>query len=128
MIKAISIDPFTCTVSEVEYDAADYSNIYPLMSHPVHPVQTFTTARIDILKGQDALFVDDEGLLGNPVRFFQMAGGYQPFAGKGLIIGCDDEGESVSCVTSIDLVRMSVVFLEPFGNGLIQTSRPYEAK
>jgi len=126
MIKAISIDPFTCTVTEVEYDAADYSNIYPLLSHPVHPVECFTTARIDTLKGEDALFVDDNGLLNGPVRFFRLAGGYQPFAGKGLIIGADEEGESQSHETPIDLIRLSVMFLERSADGLIQVTWPLQ--
>jgi hypothetical protein len=128
MIKAISIDPFTCTVSEVEYDGSDFTQIYPLMSHPAHPVDTFTTARVDTLREGDALFVDDEGLFKSPPRWFQIAGGHQPFAGKGLIIGSDSDGESRSCKTSVDLVRMSVIFLERFGNGhgLIQAREPYE--
>jgi len=124
MIKAISIDPFTCTVSEVEYDAAEYSNIYPLLSHQLHPVECFTTAQVDTLKGLDALFVDDNGLLNGPIRFFQIAGGYQPFAGKGLIIGADEEGDSQSAETPIDLVRMSVMFLERVGTGLIEVTWP----
>jgi hypothetical protein len=127
MIKAILIDPFECKVSAVEYDGGDYMQIYPLLSHPAHPVDTFTTARIDTLKGNDALFVDDEGLFKNPQRWFQMAGGYQPFAGKGLIIGSDDHGEAQSCETSLDLVRVSVIFLERFGDGLIQARLPFDA-
>jgi hypothetical protein len=32
-IKAILIDPFACTVSEVEHDASEISGIYDLISH-----------------------------------------------------------------------------------------------
>ena len=125
-VKAILIDPFACKVSEVEYDGDDYELMYPLLSHQLHPVHCFTTAQVDVLKDLDALFVDDEGLLGQPVRWFQMAGGYQPFAGKGLIIGANEDGDSASCVTSIDLVRMSVIFLERYSNGpgLVQVTKP----
>ena len=121
MIKAILIDPFECKVSEVEYDGDDYRAIYLLMSHPAHPVDRFTTARVEFLKGEDALFVDNQGLFKSSERFFQIAGGYQTFAGKGLIIGADDKGESQSRKTSVDLVRASVLFLERgFGNRLVQ--------
>jgi len=123
-VKAILIDPFACKVSEVEYDGDQYEQIYGLLSHPLHKVECFETAPTDTLKGMDALFVDENGLLGQPVRWFQMAGGYQPIAGKGMIIGGDDEGDSASCVTSIDLVRMAVIFLEQRGQGLVQTTEP----
>lgn len=124
MIKAISIDPFACTVTEVEYDAENYQNIYPLLSHPIHPVECFTIAPTDILKGADALFVDDNGLLNGPVRFFALAGSPQPYAGKGLIVGTDDEGESQSCQTRAELIRMCVMFLERCNGGLIEVTWP----
>lgn len=124
MIKAISIDPFECKVTEVEYDADEYQNIYPLLSHPAHEVDTFTTARVDTLKANDALFVDDNGLLNGPVRWFRIVGGHQPLAGKGLIVGADNEGESQSCETPLTAVR--VIFMETVGNWLIQVQHPYE--
>lgn len=131
MIKAILIDPFACEVKLVEYDGNDHRNIYPLLSHEVHKVDTFTTAQVDTLKGNDALFVDDNGLLNGPVRWFQIGGGHQPFAGKGLIVGADEDGESASCETSVDLVRMATVFAErdpASRRRLRMTTEPWEVE
>jgi hypothetical protein len=128
-ISAILIDPFECKVSQVQFDGGDHEAMYPLMSHPVHPVDTFTTARVDILKANDALFVDDEGLFKSPVRWFQIAGGHQPFAGKGLIVGADLRGNGATAVTSINLVSAAVLFLERQESGrLVQTMQPFEVR
>jgi hypothetical protein len=125
-VKGILIDPFACTVTEVEHDADHYQGIYDLISHESMKVGTFTCAYSDLLKPGDAIFVDDDGLLKHCERFFQIAGHPQPLAGKGLVLGSDDEGDTVSCKTSLDIVRMSVVFAERVAAGLLVTRTPWE--
>ena len=88
-MKAILINPFDETITEVEY-SGDFKQIYKLID-----CDYFTISR---LCDSDDLFVDDEGLL-KPNRYFTWSG--QPFAGKGLILGHDDEGESIA--TTYDL-------------------------
>lgn len=92
-MKAFVIDPFEKKVTEVEYDG-NYENIYTLISSPNHPVDTFTC--VDINNQQDTVFVDDEGLLSdqNTQQFFSINGNI--LAGKGLVLGTNEEGESVA--------------------------------
>lgn len=125
-VRAILIDPFACMVTEVEHDADDYTNIYRLLSHEAHPVDCFTIAPADTLQPGEAIFVDDNGLLNNPVRFFGFAGYHQALAGKGLILGSDSDGETAAATSRLDFIRASVIFAVPFpGSGLVQTIVPW---
>jgi hypothetical protein len=111
-IKAILIDPFACTVEHVEVNKHDSRSYYAHLSHETMPVYTFAIAYAGVLKGRDAIFVDDDGLMKEPQRFFQIATAHQPFAGKGLIIGADHNGDAADAETSLNMVRMSVIFGE----------------
>jgi len=88
-MKAILINPFEETITEVEY-TGDYKQIYDLID-----CRTFDCVR---LCESDDLYVDDEGLLKDN-RYFSWSG--RNFAGKGLILAHNDEGESVG--TTYDL-------------------------
>jgi hypothetical protein len=136
-MRAILIDPFACAVSEVEYDGSNYRNMYPLLSHETHPVDCFTLCYPDGLAGRDALFVDDNGLLGDPHRFFVIEGYEQPLAGKGLIVGADAEGDSISAETPLSNIRVRYYYLgmghEAVGDSsqiqarrLFQTTKPWQ--
>lgn len=105
-MKAILIDPFNETVTEVEH-TGNYKHIYELLSHPEHPVDCFTAVR---LGNGDAIYVDDEGLLKDPKHFFVWKGYPQPMAGKGLLLGSNDEGESISPETTLEYVKGRVSF------------------
>jgi hypothetical protein len=100
-MKAILIDPFEQTVKEVDY-SGDFRDIYKLID-----AECFDCARI---KGTDGIFVDDEGLLNAPTHFFEHSEYPSPLAGKGLIVGCDEEGESADCKTTLDEVKAKVTF------------------
>lgn len=116
-VKAILIDPFECSVTETEHDASNYRDIYRLLSHPTMPVDCMTTAYVPWLKSGDALFVDDEGLLKPCLRFFLVNGYNQPLAGKGLILGSDDEGETIGAKAKLAKVQANVRFLHHMGDG-----------
>lgn len=55
------------------------------------------------------MYVDDEGLLKNPNRYFKY--GERTLAGIGLILAHDDEGESVGTTLSSAEVFENVEFL-----------------
>jgi hypothetical protein len=42
------------------------------------------------------VIVDDEGLLKNNNRYFKLSEFHQPLAGRAIIVGYDDEGETIS--------------------------------
>lgn len=126
-VRAILIDPFACTVTEVQHDADDMNDIYKLLSHESMKVGMFEVVSSRLLKANDAIFVDEEGLQKRYARFFKFAGWHQPIAGKGLILGTDEEGDTVPCETSLDIVRMSTMFAERIGDDLAVTDRPWVA-
>lgn len=102
-MKALLIDPVTRTISEVEYNG-NYKQIYDLID-----ADTFDIARL--YPNGDGAFVDDEGLL-KPCDHFWLHENYpSPLAGKGLLLGCDDEGESIAPSTDIESLRNAVRFM-----------------
>ena len=90
-MKAILINPFNQTITEVEY-SGNFKEIYKLID-----CSTFDCINID---DDNTLFVDDEGLL-QQNRYFYWKD-YTNLAGKALIIGVDYQtGED--CETSWSL-------------------------
>lgn len=85
-MRTILIDPETQTVTELDFEG-DFRDIQKTIG-----CSCFTCVHIDG-DNQEAIFVDDEGLLKGSGFVFEFLG--QPLVGKGLIMGCDDEGESI---------------------------------
>tara|TARA_R100000231_G_scaffold41182_3_gene35995 strand:- start:420 stop:764 length:345 start_codon:yes stop_codon:yes gene_type:complete len=88
-MRAILINPFDETITEVEY-SGDFRQIYELTD--------CSTFDVVMLCNTDDLYVDDEGLLKDN-RYFSWSG--RNFAGKGLILAHDEEGETIP--TTYDL-------------------------
>jgi hypothetical protein len=111
-ITAILIDPYARTVSEVEHDAADYKQIYTLLSGEPHDVDTFAAVYPDDVPAGDALFVDDNGLLSSDPRrrFFRWKGYGQMLCGRALILGSDFKGDTVAPKTTLEQARAAVEF------------------
>ena len=65
-----------------------------------------------VLENEDTLYCDDEGLLKGPENFFLLDSYPQPIAGNGLILGCDEEGESIDAKTSIFELSNRVTFMD----------------
>ena len=105
MIKAILIDTPNQTIEIVDY-SGDYKDIYGLLG-----CDLFTTVYLEGV-GEDTLYVDDEGLYVENQVFFGIAGCPQPLAGRGLILGTDDEGDSTDCTSSLDTIKKMVTWLE----------------
>lgn len=112
LVKGYLIDPFACTITEVEHEADSIEGIYMLLTNPMQKVTCFTVAYSRGLSPGDAIFVDDEGLLTPCDRFFMIAGNPQPLAGKGLVLGSNANGDTVAVKTSKAKVEDMVVFLE----------------
>lgn len=51
------------------------------------------------------LFLDDEGLFVEGQTFFILEGYPQPLAGKALVMGTDEEGESMDAPVSLALLK-----------------------
>jgi len=95
MMRAILIDPFTQTIEEVDY-SGDYKDIYGLIQ-----CELFST----VYCLEDTLFVDDEGLYVKDQRYFKVAGYPQPLAGRGLLLGTNEEGDSVDATAKLSVLE-----------------------
>ena len=102
-IKAILIDVEKQEVKEVEHDNS-LQNIYDLLF-----CRTFDVVRIDDV---NSIFVDDEGILKDNL-YFEYSASDRVFqlAGNGLILGVDDEGNSISPTLTVEDVKSKVNFL-----------------
>ena len=94
-MRAYLIDPFDRTVKPVDYQG-DIKEIYSLIQADCFDCCRFSTGNLD------GVYVDDEGLLKPDQEFFMIGNYPSPLAGRGLVIGCDEVGESIGAQSSID--------------------------
>ena len=90
--KALMIDPFDQSTSVVDLAVDDYGSVLGSSKAVID------CSRIDIITLNDKhmAIVDEEGLLRNDTRYSKLAEYPQPLAGKLLILGYDEDGESCS--------------------------------
>ena len=109
MIKGILIDPFNETIMNVTLVDTKLQTIYALLGCNI----------ITITNLQDGIdmVLDDEGLLKDKESqaYFKFGLHSQPFAGKALVIGTNDEGDfsSLPKEVSIDKINNQVIFFKP---------------
>lgn len=101
MMEAILIDPYTQTIEAIEY-SGDWRDIKTLLG-----CELFTTVYTEMA---DTIYVDDEGLYVENQRFFKLKGYPQPLAGRGLVLGTTDDGDSTDCVMSLEDIQDIVEF------------------
>ena len=92
-MKAYLINPFEKSVKEVEY-SGDIEDIYLHLNCDIfdccYPFDN-----------QNCVFIDDEGLLKPDQSFFTIGKYSQPLAGMGLVLGTDENGDSIGAIGSI---------------------------
>lgn len=95
-VRGILIDPETNAVKQVEYNG-NVEHLYQLIG----------CRCVDLveLKNGDCVFVDDEGLF-NATYGFNIEG--VTLAGKGLIIGTNEEGQSTHAKHSVQHISATV--------------------
>lgn len=98
-MKAILIDAYIRTVSEVEYEGS-LNSIYALLK-----CEIIEAVRIS---ESDSIYVDEEGMINGTEVGFLFAG--RPLFGSGLVIGVDEEGNDTPPVITIDEVKRLVHF------------------
>jgi len=104
-MRGILIDPFTRSVSEIE-TSGKLLEIYELLG-----VDLITAVS---LNENQSLFLDDEGLMVPKANqeYWQWKGSNQPYAGRGLILGLDSNGDNVDTTMSGLEVAALVSFLD----------------
>ena len=103
-MKAIFIDVENKEVRYVEL-ATGLPAIYEQLK-----CDCFTTACRR--KNNDALYVDDEGLLKTPIGAFQFKEYHQVLSGNGLLIGTKYDGYSQDCLSTLDEIKELVSFVD----------------
>ncbi len=105
-IRGILINSDTGNITHVQLEHNSLQEMYKLIG-----CKYIEAARSPVLRGQDVIYVDEEGLLHDPNLFFQIAGNPQPLAGNGLILGTDRSGDCKDAETPLDVVKRSVSFM-----------------
>ena len=96
------IDPFEKTITPVYYDG-DFHSIYNLID-----CSCFDVVRC----GKYDLFVDDEGLFKDDQKFFVVFDYPQPLAGKALVVGCDEEGNTIEPGITIEELEARLLWVD----------------
>lgn len=103
-MRAIYIDSDACKVTEIELpdDDSQLSELQRLVGGNIEFAHEFPNG--------DVLFVDEEGLLKNPKHFFDVDA-HQHFAGNGVIVGPEIEGEPTPAQTLIEDLDVKWAFV-----------------
>ena len=104
IIKGILIDSEERKVKPVDVESDDIDQMHRLIK-----CECFTCVRFGSERSE-MVYVDDNGLLNDPKRFFSVPGYLGWLAGNGLILGVDRRGESVSTELTVEQVESAVSF------------------
>ena len=110
--KGILIDPFTKTVKEIQVP-----NHWTEISKAIGGEDvTFTSAPILDVENE-SLYVDDNGLVVDDLTkqkfiYLMNLSPDQPMAGKGLILGMDEEGEAADTKITVEEVEKQIEWID----------------
>lgn len=110
-MKGILIDSKNKTVTEVTID----ENGENLLEQWYEHIGCDLVEVAHDISEHDSILVDEEGLFKTPNNFFSYTGAHQPFAGNGLIVGRNEDGETVDCQITIEEATLNVLFLTQNG-------------
>lgn len=104
-MKAFLIDPDTQDILEVDY-SGDFTAIYSFIQ-----ADTFCCSRFSDVG--DCVYLDDDGLANQKSLWnFKIMPADRLYAGKGLVLGTDEEGDSVepSVYVTLEFLKENVVW------------------
>lgn len=104
IIKGILIDSEERKVKPVDVESDDIDQMHRLIKCECFTCVRFGSGRSEMV------YVDDNGLLNDPKRFFLVPGYPGWLAGNGLILGVDRRGASVSTELTVEQVESVVRF------------------
>lgn len=112
-MRALLIDPYTETITEVVQDTFDLASIYRLTE--------CSTVTVVGLPNGDGIFLDDNGMLTPGKPCWTLAPTGQTLAGKGLVLG--DDGDNASPATSLATIQREVIWTDKESTGEFGPSR-----
>ena len=104
----VLIDPSSRSIKLVE--VSDKVSLKELYKHLECNMIEMANPNSTFVKWQDTLIVDEEGLFKQGQQFFKIGG--QAYAGRGLILSTNEEGDMTGCVTDLDDVVRATHFVE----------------
>jgi len=104
-MKAIFIDTHAEEIREVDI-VGDLDSFYDLIG-----CDLIESVYTPVLVGDDVMYVDEEGLFKSNIPMFEFDGALQPLAGRAVIIGIDENGESADAQTPLSIVQASTLFV-----------------
>lgn len=104
------IDPEQCTITKIEIRPKVLDDYYSALQCDLFDVVGFNDVG-------DVIYVDDEGLLKGPTSYFLIEGCRTPLAGRGLVLGTDPEGETISPSVTLEWLNENVDFGAPIQAG-----------
>ena len=116
------IDPLAQKITRIEMPADSRGNLdtmYKAIGCYMVEVAYFNGAN-------DGVFVDEEGMLKLPTEFFFIKGCHQPLAGRGVVLGCDEEGNTIAPTVTMDWLREHTAFVHRIAPGLTAIVAPDE--
>ena len=108
IIKGILIDSEERRIKPVDVESDDIDQMHRLIKCECFTCVRFGSGRSEMVS--EMVYVDDNGLLNDPKRFFSVPGYLGWLAGNGLILGVDRRGESVSTELTVEQVESVVRF------------------
>ena len=111
-MRAILINSLARTVTEIELGKGIEAIYAALTSADPDFSGTFDVVG---LTERESMFVDDEGFLNDGRSVFLLNG--HPLAGAGLVLGTDDEGESVSSDLTLVSVKRNIQWTDQVSSG-----------
>ena len=115
-LEGFLIDPLSQRIIRVPVKPG-IQDIYRLIQ-----ADTFDVAYFN--EQQDCVYVDDNGLLNGPREFFFINGLHQPMAGRGLVMGTDADGNSVTPRVTLEWLRDNTGFAHMIVPGAIAICAP----
>lgn len=116
-MRAILINPYNQTVTEVDLPLEDYSAFYDALSEPgAQKVEHFDVLRVG---RHGTLYVDDEGHLfpGRACFTYEDYAPDYPLAGRAILCGTNDEGDTLPTSASVADVYRKVGWLDVESTG-----------
>tara|TARA_R100000234_G_scaffold116262_1_gene93113 strand:- start:41 stop:421 length:381 start_codon:yes stop_codon:yes gene_type:complete len=113
-MKAILIDPKEQRVMQLDYNG-DYKTIYEHISFTSAEGMTYKPRTFNVVRtptGGDGIYIDDEGLYvsAEDKHWFSITYREQDMllVNRSLVIGCDDEGNSTDCASTVEDIRQRI--------------------
>lgn len=122
-IDGFLIDPVAMQITKIKLPGQSRDNLSTMYK----AIGCDLVEPVYMNRERDAVFVDEEGLLKNPTMFFYIKDFHQPLAGRGVVVGCDSEGETISPrKVTLEWLQANTAFVKMVAPGVTEVAAPPE--